>query len=148
MMGRNKSLLVLLGALSLATGEFKLAPQDKYAGMGLDADCETVLYSDFACNALVGQLGTQEYHGTMANKSTTDAICASSCSTALTTMRRRVQASCRRTTELVDGYPVLALIDSVVAGWNETCQKDPDSREYCNSKCILFFIFPSSRALG
>jgi hypothetical protein len=38
---------------------------------------------------------------------------------------------------------VLALIDSVIAGWNETCQKDPDSGEYCNSGCRRFLCVRS-----
>jgi hypothetical protein len=34
---------------------------------------------------------------------------------------------------LYPGYPVIAIIDAVVSGWNETCLKDTDGG-YCNGE--------------
>lgn len=136
-------LTVLMGTVSLVTGQEKLrlAPQGKYAGIGLDTACENVLYMEIDCNSLVGELGTQSWHGTVGSKATTDSICSSSCSTALTTARRRIEGSCRRTPHIVEGYPALALIDSIRTGWNETCQKDQSSGDYCNSEQTAFPVF-------
>ena len=42
--------------------------------------------------------------------------------------------ACAQTPDLFPGYPVLAMIDPVVSGWNETCLKDTDGG-YCNGEC-------------
>lgn len=129
------SLVVLMGTLVTGQGtKLQLAPQDKYASMGLDAACEAVLYQEIDCDVAVGELGAKRYHGTVGDNTTTDSICSTTCSTALNTVRKRIIGSCRRTPELVTGYPAVALLDSIQTGWNETWQKDKETEEYCNSK--------------
>ncbi|KAM6540449.1 hypothetical protein FALCPG4_002161 [Fusarium falciforme] len=121
---------------ALATAQqtrLRLAPEGKFAGMGLDPGCESVLYQELNCPVLVGELGTTSYHGTIGDKATTDAACAAACSTALSTARRRIVGACAKTPDLVPGYPIVALVDSIQTGWNETCQKDKETGQYCNT---------------
>ncbi|KFA54860.1 hypothetical protein S40293_10023 [Stachybotrys chartarum IBT 40293] len=117
--------IMLLMAI-FVTGQqtrLRLAPEDKFAGMGLDPTCESTLYQELNCPVLVGQLGIQGYHGTIGNATITDAVCTTTCSTALNTARRRIVGACRTTPNLAPGYPILALVDSIQTGWNETCQR-------------------------
>ncbi|RYP74297.1 hypothetical protein DL771_003118 [Monosporascus sp. 5C6A] len=112
---------------------FRLAPEGKFAGMGLTTTCEQVLYQQIQCHAAVGGLSAKVYHDTLGDQAFTDTVCSTSCSTALTTARRRVTGACASTPELIPGYPVVALIDSVRTGWNETCLRDTETGNYCNA---------------
>ncbi|KAK3947265.1 hypothetical protein QBC32DRAFT_374430 [Pseudoneurospora amorphoporcata] len=104
-----------------------------------------ILLSSFApfvaghinCDAYVLNLGQKVYHGSPGNKTFTDTICSTTCWTALQTARRRIVGACAQTPDLFPGYPVLAMIDPVVSGWNETCLKDSDGG-YCNAKIETF----------
>ncbi|KXH50735.1 hypothetical protein CSIM01_01584 [Colletotrichum simmondsii] len=119
-----------------ATG-FQLAAQGTLSGFGLTSACESVLYQTINCDVYVRNLGEKVYHGTPGDKAFTDTVCSATCSTALSTARRRIAGSCASTPELFQGYPVLSLIDSVTSGWNETCLKDTDGA-YCNAKIEAF----------
>lgn len=123
--------------VTLTTGrgtKLQLAPQDKYAGMRLAAACETALYQQIDCDTTVSELGANQYHRTVGDQATTDSICSNTCSTGLKTLRKLIEETCHRTPELTPGYPAVALLDSIQTGWNETCQKDKETGEYCNGK--------------
>ncbi|KAI9157867.1 hypothetical protein HJFPF1_05850 [Paramyrothecium foliicola] len=132
--GVNVLISALVGAQSTKP---QLAPQGAYAGIGLDAPCEAALYQEFDCHAVVGELSYQGHHGSIGDKSSTDSVCALFCAKALDTLRRRVLAVCRRTPDLVQGCAVIALVDTIMTGWNEACQKDKETGQYCNSEFPL-----------
>ncbi|KAK3302812.1 uncharacterized protein B0T15DRAFT_371689, partial [Chaetomium strumarium] len=116
---------------------FQLTAQDTLAGFGLSSACELVLYQPISCDPYVKTLGSKAYHGSPGDKAFTDTVCSATCSTALGVARRRITTACAATPNLFPGYPVIAVIDSVVSGWNETCLKDTDG-EYCNAKIEAF----------
>ncbi|KAJ4415750.1 hypothetical protein N0V85_002573 [Neurospora sp. IMI 360204] len=122
---------------TLVAGQFQITPTGSFAGLGLAATCESVLYQSINCDAYVLNLGQKVYHGSPGNKTFTDTICSTTCWTSLQTARRRIVGACAQTPDLFPGYPVLALIDPVVSGWNETCLKDSDGG-YCNAKIEAF----------
>lgn len=121
----------LLAERQTTTG-IQLATTGKFSGLGLAASCESVLYQTINCDAYVLKLGQKTYHGSLGDAELTDAVCANTCQTALNTARRRVSGACASTPELFPGFPVLALIDSIQTGWNETCLKDVETGAYCN----------------
>jgi hypothetical protein len=112
---------------------FQLAATGTLAGLGLTSACEAVLYQSINCVPYVKSLGLKVYHRSPGDKAFTDTVCPATCSAALATARRRITGSCATTPNLFPGYPVIALIDSVTSGWNETCLKDTDGG-YCNGK--------------
>lgn len=114
---------------------FQLSPQGSFAGFRLADSCKQVLYQTINCDSSVANLGRKAYHGSPGDKAFTDTVCSTACSTALKTARKRVAGACASTSELFEGYPVLALIDSVISGWDETCLKDTDGG-YCNGMLI------------
>lgn len=129
------ALIVLLSSFApFVAGQIQIAPTGAFAGLGLAATCESVLYQSINCNPYVLNLGQKVYHGSPGNKTFTDTVCSSTCWTALQTARRRIVGACAQTPDLFPGYPVLAMIDPVVSGWNETCLKDTDGG-YCNGEC-------------
>ncbi|CCC12069.1 hypothetical protein SMACR_02290 [Sordaria macrospora] len=131
-------LIVLLSSFApFVAGQFQVAPTGAFAGLGLAATCESVLYQSINCHAYVLNLGQKVYHGSPGNKTFTDTICSPTCWTSLQTARRRIVGACTQTPDLFPGYPVLAMIDPVVSGWNETCLKDSDGG-YCNAKIETF----------
>lgn len=129
----------LLSARQTSTG-FQLGAQGTFSGFGLTSACEQVLYQTVNCDPYVLKLSKKVYHGSPGDKAFTDKVCSATCSTALSTTRRRIAGSCSTTPDLFPGYPVLSLIDSVMSGWNETCLKDTDGA-YCNGEHRNYFIF-------
>ena len=111
---------------------FQLGEDGMFDGLDLDSACERVLYQQISCDAFVSTLGQKTYHGSLGDQDLSDDVCSESCSTALTTARRRISGACASTPDLLPGYPVLALIDSIITGWKETCLTDSSTGEYCN----------------
>lgn len=111
---------------------FTLVSDGMFEGLGLTPTCEQVLYQQINCEPYVLSLGQKKYHGSLGDETLTDAVCADTCSLALSTARRRIAGACSSTPEALPGFPVLDLIDSVIAGWEETCLKDSETGEYCN----------------
>ncbi|KAK1994860.1 hypothetical protein LX36DRAFT_692917 [Colletotrichum falcatum] len=111
---------------------FQAVPQQLLDMVSLDATCLQVLKQTINCEETVADLGQREYHGSLETIELTDAVCTPSCKSALTVARRRIQGACAKTPELLPGMTILSQIDSVVAGWEETCLKDEASGKYCN----------------
>ncbi|KAF3491742.1 uncharacterized protein GIQ15_01259 [Arthroderma uncinatum] len=44
----------------------------------------------------------------------------------------RILRACAQSPELAPGFPVVALLDKIHTGWNETCLNDRTSMKYCN----------------
>ncbi|KAJ3496988.1 hypothetical protein NLG97_g2243 [Lecanicillium saksenae] len=112
---------------------FKLTDEKSLQSSNLNPTCKGVLLQPIACDENVADLGDRRYHGSLGDEDVMDSVCSASCERALGTARRRIQGACRSTPDLMPGYPVLSLIDSIIAGWNETCLKDA-SGAYCNGK--------------
>ncbi|KAF2018021.1 carbohydrate-binding module family 50 protein [Aaosphaeria arxii CBS 175.79] len=111
---------------------FPLAEQGSFSDFGLSTSCEQSLYQILKCDNYTAALADPVYHGSLNDIAMTDVVCDAGCSDSLRTIRRRVNGACASTPELFPGYPVIALIDSIWGGWNETCIKDPESGKYCN----------------
>lgn len=113
---------------------FQAIPQQLLDMATLDSTCLQVLKQSINCEETVADLGRREYHGSLGDVKLTDAVCAASCKTALTTARRRIAGACVKTPELLPGMTILSYVDSFMAGWNETCLKDETSGKYCNGE--------------
>ncbi|KAF2706110.1 carbohydrate-binding module family 50 protein [Pleomassaria siparia CBS 279.74] len=121
----------ILNRRQTTTG-FTLVPDGALKGAGLGATCEQVLYQNINCNNFTKTLDEPKYHPSLNDTALTKSVCAPSCGTALANARRRVSGACTTTPELFPGFPVLALIDKVYTGWNETCLKDNTTSAFCN----------------
>ena len=116
---------------------FALAEKGSLASNTLSSTCEQVLYQTLACDSYVASLSAPRYHGSLGDDAFTAEVCAAGCGTSLSIMRRRIVGACASTPELFSGYPVLALLDSVWGGWNETCLKDTITGRNCNGGWLL-----------
>ncbi|KAH8168700.1 LysM domain protein [Sarocladium implicatum] len=111
---------------------FQLMPSEALERTDLSSTCKGVLGQTIQCEEYVASLGARDYHGSLDDKQLTDAVCVASCRTSLQNAQRRLLGACADTPEIWPGYPVTALVESVLSGWNETCLKDPDTGAYCN----------------
>ena len=127
---------------------FRLGEAGMFDGFDLAPACEQALYQQINCDALVSTLGRRTYHGSLGDQDLTHSVCAASCSSALTTARRLISGACASTPDLLPGYTVLALVDSVITGWQETCLKDSTTGEYCNGNrsCRLLRLGHANRS--
>lgn len=130
---RRLATAVLASFASLVAGQFQVAPTGSFAGLGLTTTCENILYQNINCNPFVLSLGQKVYHGSPGDKTFTETVCSATCSSALQNAQRRITGACAQTPELFPGFPVTALIDPIISGWNETCLKDSDGA-YCNGE--------------
>lgn len=127
--GSPLSLKSLLGMRAIG---FQTVPQQLLDLSNVSSTCLAVLGQTINCDETVATLGQHEYHGSLSSLALTNAVCAATCQTALTTARRRIAGACAATPELLPGMTVLSAIDSITTGWNETCIKDTASGQYCN----------------
>jgi hypothetical protein len=111
---------------------FPLSAVSSLQGIGLEPSCEQVLYQPVNCDEIVSTLGGRVYHTGWNDSVVIASICDSACEASLATIHRRVTGACAKTSEIMPGYPALALIDSIYTGWNETCLKDDKNGKYCN----------------
>ena len=134
--------------LGQQTVGFRLGEPGIFDGLALAPACEEALYQQISCDALLSTLGRKTYHGSPGDQDLTHSVCTASCSSALTTARRLIFGACASTPDLLPGYPVLALLDSIVTGWEETCLKDSTAGEYCNGNrsCRLLFLWHANRS--
>lgn len=113
---------------------FQLMSNKQLQGSSLNANCQQVLQQIINCDNYVASLGERTYHGSLNDAVLTNAVCQAACETALVTARRRITGACASTPDLVPGYPVASLIETVITGWNETCIKDNGTGKYCNGE--------------
>lgn len=123
--------LVVVGApLQVAAG-FAL-----YEASALSPDlgdnCITSLSANIDCHELVRSWDTPTYHGSLENVSLTDQVCAGTCGGSLQSWFRAVSSNCAG--KALHGSVATRLGGFMWAGYNETCIKDPRTRQYCNGK--------------
>lgn len=111
---------------------FALFEQDSLSENGLSSSCEAAMYQKINCDDIVHTFGYKSYYGTVGNKSTVDSVCADSCMADLLNFRQSINVACSSTPDFAPGIPLVAFIDSIWSGWNETCLLDTATREYCN----------------
>ncbi|KAG6006482.1 hypothetical protein E4U21_007026 [Claviceps maximensis] len=98
----------------------------------INSNCQQVLQQTIQCDEHVASFRERAYRGSLDDAALTDRVCQATCERSLLTARRRLAAACASTPDLVPGYPVLTLIETMIVGWNETCLRDKDTGKYCN----------------
>lgn len=127
---------------SRATG-FQLVTSKQLEGSTLNSNCQQVLQQTIQCDEYVANFRERGYCGSLDDSALTDSVCQATCERSLLNARRRLAAVCSSTPDLMPGYPVATLIETTVAGWNETCLKDKDTGKYCNGECALIVALAS-----
>lgn len=125
---------------SRATGFQLITNKQLLQDSTLSSTCQQVLQQTIGCDDYVAGLGDKTYHGSLGDPTLTNSVCTATCEKALVTTRRRISGACASTPDIIPGYPVISLIESVITGWNETCLKDTATGKYCNGMCKLVKI--------
>ena len=121
----------------ISTGQFRglqIVPQSLLDGSTLTPKCKEALEELADCDESVNDLRLKEYHGSFQDEAWADIVCAPACRDVLYARRQLIHDNCASTPELAPGWPVAALIDSIISGWNEACLKDLETKAYCNGE--------------
>ncbi|KAK3315446.1 hypothetical protein B0H66DRAFT_481824 [Apodospora peruviana] len=92
--------------------------------------CVKALYANITCSEFVRTFMKPGYRGSPGDKEFTDSICTAECQASLKNWFDSVSSACAGKT-LHDGVPQ-RLGGYLYEGWNETCVRDPKTKEYCN----------------
>ncbi|PYH67425.1 uncharacterized protein BO88DRAFT_436747, partial [Aspergillus vadensis CBS 113365] len=121
------------------TSSVQLVSSQDFSDSSLTQSCQDALYATLKCDKYVLKLGRGDYHGSLKSISLTDTVCSTECGQSLSTFHDNVVAQCGLDATVARGTPALSVIDSVWAGWNETCLRSPNGT-YCNE---IIDRFPS-----
>ncbi|RYP26769.1 hypothetical protein DL767_007901 [Monosporascus sp. MG133] len=98
--------------------------------VALGEACIDALAANIDCHSYVQTFTELRYRQSLQNVTLTDEICAADCSRSLRSWFNSVSTSCAGKT-VNNGIPT-KYGGYMWAGWNETCVKDPRTKQYCN----------------
>ncbi|KAM0454556.1 hypothetical protein ACHAO4_004362 [Trichoderma viride] len=146
LLGGFAPLAATVSLKSRATG-FQLVTNKQLEGSKLNSNCQQLLQQTIQCDEFVANFRERGYRGSLDSPALTDSVCQATCERSLLNTRRRLAAVCASTPDLIPGYPVATLIETTLAGWNETCLKDKDTGKYCNDIIDTFEDYDSLEAM-
>jgi hypothetical protein len=121
-------LIVACASLQAAAG-FTLY-EASALGPELGDSCINSLTANIDCHELVRSWDAPSYRPSLGNVSLTDEVCAGTCGGSLRSWFGAVSSSCAG--KALHGSVATRLGGYMWAGFNETCVKDPRTRQYCN----------------
>ena len=99
----------------------------------LGEDCIQAMAANISCPNYVRNFVQRTYRGSLGNKALTDSICTAGCQSSLKNWFDSVATACEGKT--LSGTVPMSLGGQVWQAWNETCVRDPGTKEYCNGSC-------------
>lgn len=129
-------------------------PQTLNSSLG--AECINALTAKFDCVPFVRKFMQLGYRKSLGDKSLTDSVCTSACATSLKSWFDGVSQKCLGMLLNPDGSDLTKFGGYMWAGFNETCVKDPRSKQYCNGTNSIqkpsftghFLTFPTDLMLN
>ena len=125
---------------------FVLYQQASLDALGLGDSCTKALYTNITCPDYVRTFLQLRYRGSPGSKDLTDSICTTTCQASLKGWFTSVSAACAGKT-LHDAVPQ-RLGGLLYEGWNETCVRDPKTKDYCNGKVAWALLIHRILALS
>lgn len=101
----------------------------------LGTQCIKSLSSKITCHPLVTNFLNLSYRSSLGNLTLTNELCSPDCYSSLSSWFNSVTASCSG--KAVDGAVANRLGGYMWAGVNETCVKDPRTKNYCNGETYI-----------
>lgn len=128
--------LSLAVALVLASANSALAGFAIHNAESLDSSlgegCIGALSTNISCDSYARTFMQPRYHGALENTTLTDSVCQAGCSSSLKSWFDSVSAKCAGKT--INGAIPTTYGGYIWEGFNETCVKDPQTKQYCNGK--------------
>lgn len=119
-----------LGATFGAHG-FSLYQADSL-DVGLGPSCINALVANIDCIDYTRQFMQLRYRTSLENVTLTDQVCTGNCGASLKSWFDTVTTQCAG--KSLGGAIPTKFGGYIYAGWNETCVKDPKTKQYCNGK--------------
>ncbi|KAF4499732.1 hypothetical protein FAGAP_4079 [Fusarium agapanthi] len=123
-------LALSLGLCLRAVAAFKIYNASDLEDRNVGDACVKAMSADIACHEHIHSFMQPRYRGSLHNVTLTDQICTGTCSASLRSWFNTVVDACADedygcgVPQRYGGY--------IWSGWNETCVKDPKTKNYCN----------------
>jgi hypothetical protein len=104
----------------------------------LGSDCINALTAPISCDLYVQTFTQPDYRGSLGDKTATDKVCSATCSGSLQGYFNDVTTKCGSKT--LDYALPNRLGGYLWYGFNETCVKDPKTKNYCNDIIANFTV--------
>lgn len=98
--------------------------------------CKVALQRPIRCHNAVHSWKSPSYHKSLFNRQLTDYICDPTCGRSLQDYYNQVHDACAGS-EVQGAAPTLRA-GWLWAGFNETCLRSEDGKDYCNGKVVFF----------
>lgn len=139
--GFASSILAWLGGANQTAGSrnftgYQLYTSDALSKTKSPAICKTALTATIECEDTTRGWQGPSYHGSLDNSTLESLVCDPSCGQSLESWVNGVDMTCAGYT-WSSGAPVSIFGGYIWYGYNETCQKDPTTGDYCNGKLFI-----------
>ncbi|KAK1756645.1 hypothetical protein QBC47DRAFT_341293 [Echria macrotheca] len=118
---------------------------DGWLDPSLGNGCFQALTTEISCHPLVKSFKIVRYRGSLGSTNITDTVCTVDCQTSLKSWFNTVSSACVGV--IISGQPANRLGGNMWAGWNETCVKDPKTKQYCNDIIANFTVVPNIQSM-
>lgn len=140
--GFASSLLAWLGGANQTTGRRTFTGYEIYTSTWItnelplvSSSCASALAATIKCNDYLQDFKDASFHGTPGNDTFTGSVCDVGCGESLASWVKNVDKYCPDDL-WGEGIPAAILGNYMWYGYNETCQNDPSTGQYCNRKFI------------
>lgn len=113
--------------------------------LNLPDACSVALQQPIRCHSTVHSWKNPSYHTSLFNRQLTDYVCDSTCGQSLQDYYNGVHDACAGH-ELHGAIPTLRA-GRLWAGFNETCLRTEDGKDYCNGEAASFQCINSDRGV-
>ncbi|KAK3937477.1 pectate lyase superfamily protein-domain-containing protein [Diplogelasinospora grovesii] len=134
--GFASSLLAWLAGANATVGSrnftgYELYTLDNLTNSNFPATCQTALTATIQCDAYTLSWIMPSYHGSLENDTLQDMVCDAGCGQSLADWNNGVTANCQGYS-WQSGAPLNMFGGYIWYGYNETCDKDASSGQFCN----------------
>lgn len=140
--GFASSILAWFGGANQTTGArnftgYQLYTLDNLTNTNFPDICKTSLTANIDCADYTNMWTQPSYHGSIDNATLQQLVCAPGCGESLAAWYNGVNTNCAGQT-WASGAPTALYGGYIWYGYNETCEKDPATGEYCNEVIANF----------
>lgn len=119
---------------------FSLYDREELDDAVLSTSCvNSLTFNIQDCHPYVQEMTTRSYRGALNNVEATNQVCTQDCSSSLASWFWAVSSNYRGA-EVNNDVPQL-IGGFMWSGWNETCVRDPRTRNYCNGNIHIYTHF-------
>jgi len=143
--GFASSIMAWLGGANQTTGErtfpgYQLYTAEDLASTDFSQACKTALITTITCENSTSQWTVPSYHGSLENATFQAWVCDRVCGQSLAGWYQGVESNCAAENTWTLGAPLSMLGGYIWYGFNETCQTDESTGQFCTDVISSFSL--------